>query len=124
MYKNDRFGSSVSKEDVAPQLLEVLPNRFDAFVVEPVHTPCALGLIRDQARLFEQAKVARHGRAADRQVVGQLLNRAGAALQQFQNGAPVGMREGVERVSMKGLASHSAYGNSVVTDLAERRSEF
>jgi hypothetical protein len=68
--------------------------------MEPVHAPSALGVIRNKARLFEHSKVTRHGRAADRQVIGQLLNRAAPSLQQLENGATVAIAECVERVSV------------------------
>ena len=59
---------------LAPDPLEVGPDRLDPLVVEAVDPARPDGLLADEARLLEQPEVARDGRPADRQRVGQLLD--------------------------------------------------
>ena len=59
-----------------------------------------MGLGDHEARVLEQAQVARDGRAADWQLVGDLLHRALAAVQQLHDGAALRVAEGLERVAV------------------------
>ena len=67
--------------------------------MQPVEPARALGAVRDQAGVLEQPQVARDGRAADRQRVGELADRAVALAQQLDDRPPVRVAERVERVA-------------------------
>ena len=84
---------------VAPDLLEVGAHGRDALVVQPVEPPRALRAVGDEAGVLEQAQVPRHGGAADRQRVRELLDGAVAAREQLDDRPAVRVAEGVERVA-------------------------
>jgi len=67
--------------------------------VEPVEAACPFGAVRDEARFFEETKMTRDGRAADRQLVGELLHRPVPDAQELDDRSPVGVSEGLEGVS-------------------------
>lgn len=73
--------------------------------MEPVEPPRAFGAVGDEAGLLEQAQMARDRGAADRQCVGELLDRAVTGAQQLEDRAPLGVAERVEGVAVEGLES-------------------
>jgi hypothetical protein len=84
--------------------------------VEPVQAARALGAVGDEAGLLEQAQVSRDGRAADRQGVGELLDRAVAAAgEQLDDRAAMGVAERVERVSGQRVEADWRNGSRNVT---------
>ena len=85
---------------LAPDALEVGADRVDALVVQAVEPPRALGAVGDEAGLLEQPQVPRDGRAADRQLVGELADRAVAAAELLDDRPPVGVAQRVERVAL------------------------
>ena len=85
--------------DIAPDLPQEALDRRRPFGLEPVDAPGALRLLGDQAGLLQQAKVAGHGRAADRHLVRQLA-------------APTGARRPAARRSARRLASPRAANGS------------
>jgi hypothetical protein len=87
-------------------MLKVLPHRHDALVVEPVEPPGAFGPIGHQTGLLEQPQVPRHGRPADRQLLGQLADRPVARAQQLDDRPAVRVPKGVEGVSGQGMQRH------------------
>ena len=67
--------------------------------MEPVDPSRPLRLLHDQARLPQQAQVARDGRPADWQYVRDLLDGASAAAEHLQDRAAIGVAERIERVA-------------------------
>jgi hypothetical protein len=71
--------------------------------VQAVQAARALGAVGDESRLLEEPQVPRDGGAADRQRVGQLLDRAVAAREELDDRAAVRVAERVEGVSGDGV---------------------
>jgi hypothetical protein len=67
--------------------------------VKPVEPARALGTIDDETGLLEQPEMPRYGGAADRQLIRQLLDGPVTGAQELDDGAPVGIAEGLERIS-------------------------
>lgn len=84
----------------APHREEIVLHRGNPLVVEAVQPAGALGPVGHQARVLQKAKVARNRRAADRQAVGQFLNGPVPRPQELDDGAPVRIPEGIERISV------------------------
>jgi len=60
----------------------------------------------DEAGLFQQPQVPRHGGATDGQVVRDLTDGTATRAKQLNNGAPIGITKGVERVALEGRHWH------------------
>ena len=84
-------------------MLEILPHRVDALVVEAVQAASPLRPIGNQPGLLQQTKVAGYRRAADRQLVGELPNGPVADTQQLDDGPAIGVTERIERISAEGI---------------------
>ena len=76
--------------------------RGDARRVEPVDPPGAGHVLGDEARLLEHLEVLGHRRAADRQRVGQLADRAWSLGQAFDDGAARGVTQRAPRLMRLG----------------------
>ena len=71
----------------------------DALRVQTVQPASALRPFGHQSRLFEQTQVTRDRRAADRQLIGELLDRSVTVPQELDYGPPVGVAKSVEGIS-------------------------
>ncbi len=74
---------------VTPNLRQVAPSCFGALLVEAVKVPVARLLIGHEPSFVEQTEVTRDCGPADREVVGDLLDRSRLPRQQLKNGATV-----------------------------------
>ena len=101
---------------MTPYLCQVLPRGFGPLLVETVQVPVADLFIRNEPGIVQQAEVTRDGRAADRQPVGNLLDRARLPREQLDDGPSVRIAERVEGVLQPTrLNAHLEYGNGRVT---------
>ena len=83
------FAEAATAGRLAPDPLEIEPHLVDALVVEAIDAPRPLWLLDDQTGVLEQSQVARHGRPADRQGVGELLDGPSSAAEQLDDRPPV-----------------------------------
>ena len=67
--------------------------------MESVDATGALGLLDDEAGLLEQPQVPRDRRAADGQGLRELADRPAVAREELDDGAPMRVPEGIERVA-------------------------
>jgi hypothetical protein len=104
-----------ARRRLAPHLLEVRARGRDALVVQAVEPPRPLGPRADEPRLLQQPEVPRDRRAADRQLVGELLDGAVAAREQLDDRPAVRVAERVEGVSGDGAERDSRNGSRNVT---------
>ena len=106
------------RRGLAPNGLEVAANRFDPFIPEAVEVAGPDGLLFDEARLLQEAKVTRHGGPTDRKLLCDLVDRPVTLPKHGEDLAPVAIGEGVEG---SGLICHrrtsrwSVIGNILVT---------
>ncbi len=92
-------GQPEARRGLAPDPLEVGAHGVGALVVQAVEPAGAARLGHHEARVGQQAQVARDRRARDRQLVGDLAHRALAAVQQLDDRAPVRIAEGAEGIA-------------------------
>jgi hypothetical protein len=86
-------GFAEGGESLLPDAVEVGAQGGHAVGVEPVDAAGALGLADDQAAVFEHAQVLGDGRSGDRQLLGQVSDRAGAPSEQLEDGPSGGVAE-------------------------------
>jgi hypothetical protein len=67
-------------------------------VTKLIYPPSPVGVFGDQARLFEQSQMARHGRTTDGQGLREFAHGMVALAEQTQDGAPVWIPQRVEGI--------------------------
>lgn len=101
------FGEEAkAKGGVPPNLLHIGSNRLHPQVLEVVQAPGSFLLVGNQPSLVQQPKVPRDRGAADRERIGDLLDRAGTLSQHFDDRTAVGIAEGVEGIAGAGGGCH------------------
>ena len=79
--------------DVAPQTVEILAGSSNSLIVESIEAAGSLGVVGHESGCFEQPKVPRHCRAADRQRVGELLHGVVTTPEQLDYRSAIGVAE-------------------------------
>ena len=100
---------------ITPHLEEVRPDGLDTGVVEPVDPTRPARRLDHESGGLQQLEMARHGRPADRQGVGDLANGSVACAEELDDRPAVGVAECVERVAGRCAPRHRVDGNRTVT---------
>lgn len=84
-------------------------------LVKAVKVPRADLLIGNKTRSVQHSQVARDGGTADRQLVGNLLDRSRASREQLDDRTAVRVAKGIEGIPLSRGGLHLGYRNGVVT---------
>ena len=106
-------------ECIAPDEVELVPNRFESTGVETIDSPCSVFLSSDETCAFQDLEVLADSGPADRQRARDLYDRTGASAQDVDNLSAIGVAERGERNVEPPLVvlavGHDSFGSSRVT---------
>jgi hypothetical protein len=92
--------SSEGGERLVPEAVEIGAQRSQALRVQLVQPPGAVRPVEDKARVLEHSEVLGDRGPADRQPASQLAHRLGAFREQLEEGAPGGVGQSREPISV------------------------